>query len=133
MALSPRPCNAATVDAGFSMPSMSYTVGLAATAPAAFVAARPMSAALPTRNGWSSSHCHSGPLFGPELVGRHQVAVPARDAWVAGAWSAAMAGPAEYVAASRPSPLRMMAADFIALLLSAGLPCWQSPSCSLRK
>ena len=50
--------------------------------------------ALATRNGWSSSHCHSGPLFGPELVGCHQVAAAAWDAWVAGEWSAAKAGPA---------------------------------------
>src|SRR5579863_7002931 len=100
MALSPRACSAATVDAGFSMPSMSYTVGLAATAPAAFVAARPMSVALPTRNGWSSSHCHSGPLFGPELVGCHQEAAAACDPWAAGACAAALAGLAVCAAAN---------------------------------
>src|SRR5438552_4768181 len=118
MTLSPRLCREATVDAGFSMPSISKTVGLAATCPVAFVAAMPMSAALPTRSGWSSSHCHWGPLFGPELVGCHQVAD--WDTWLAGAWSAAAAGLLAWVAASRPSPLRMMAADFMAVPLSAG-------------
>jgi hypothetical protein len=40
-----------TVEAGFSMPSMSKTVGLAATFPAAFSAPVPMSAALFTFSG----------------------------------------------------------------------------------
>src|ERR1700732_1862585 len=106
---------------------MSKTVGLAATFPAALVADRPMSAALVTRSGWSSSHCHSGPLFGPEFVGCHQVAVAA---WVAEGWWAAMPGLAAAVAASKPSPLMMMAADFMALplFLYVVISCWQSPS-----
>src|SRR5579859_888734 len=116
MTLLPRPCRAVTVDAGFSMPSMSKTVGLAATFPAAFVAPTPMSAALPTRSGWSSSHCHSGPLSGPELVGCHQVAAAAG---VAVGYSAALAGLLAWVAARRPSPLMTIAADFMALPLSA--------------